>query len=41
MPFEVLVQISVQLLLELKANQLDQNVDELESELSRMQMKQP
>ena len=35
-PFELLVQIPVQLLLELEANLLDQNVNELEFELSRM-----
>ena len=34
-PFELLVQIPVQLLLELEANLLDQNVNELEFELSR------
>ena len=34
--FEVPVQLLVQLLLELEANWLDQNVDELEFELSRM-----
>ena len=35
-PFELPVQIPVQLLLELVANWLDQNVSELEFELSRM-----
>ena len=35
-PFELLVQIRVQFLLELKANWLNQNVNELEFELSRM-----
>ena len=35
-PFELLIQIPVQLLLELEANCLDQNVIELEFELSRM-----
>ena len=35
------VQIPVQLLLELEANWLDKNVNELEFELSRMYMKQP
>ena len=39
-PFELPVQIPVQLLLELEPNWLDQNVNELEFELSRMQMKQ-
>ena len=34
--FELPVQIPVQLLLELEANWLDQNVNELELELSRM-----
>ena len=34
--FELPVQIQVQLLLELEANWLDQNVNELEFELSRM-----
>jgi hypothetical protein len=33
------VQVPIQLLLELEANWLDQNVHELEFELSRMQMK--
>ena len=37
--FELPVQIPVQLLLELEANWLDQNVNELEFELSRMSMK--
>ena len=41
MPFELPVQIAVQLLLELEANWLDQNVNELEFELSKMYMKQP
>ena len=41
MPFELPVQIPVQLLLELEANWLDQNVNELEFELSRMYMKRP
>ena len=36
LPFELLVQIPVQLLLELEANLPDQNVNELESEMSRM-----
>ena len=36
MPFELPVQIQFQLLLELEANLLDQNVNELEFELSRM-----
>ena len=36
LPFDLPVQIPVQLLLELKANLLDQNVNELEFELSRM-----
>ena len=40
-PFELLVQILVQLLLELKANLIDQNVNELEYEVSKIQMKQP
>ena len=35
-PFELPVQITVQLLLELEANLLDQNVNELEFELSKM-----
>ena len=35
-PFELPVQISVQMLLELEANWLDQNVNELEFELPRM-----
>ena len=35
-PFELPVQIPVQLLLDLEANWLDQNVNELEFELSRM-----
>ena len=37
--FELPVQIPVQLLLELEVNWLDQNVNELEFELSRMCMK--
>ena len=41
MPFELHVQIPVQLLLELKPNWLVQNVIEQEFELSRMYMKQP
>ena len=41
LPFELAVQIPVQLLLELGANWLDQNVNELEFELSRMYMKWP
>ena len=41
LPFELLVQILVQLLLELKANLIDQNVNELEYEVSKIQMKQP
>ena len=36
LPFELLVQIPVQMLTELEANWLDQNVNELEFELSRM-----
>ena len=36
LPIELLVQIPVQFLLELEANLLDQNVYELEFELSRM-----
>ena len=36
LPFELLVQIPVQLLLELESNLLVQNVIELEIELSRM-----
>ena len=39
--FELPVQIPVQLLLELEANRLDQNVNELEFDLSRTKMKQP
>ena len=39
-PFELTVQIPVQLRLELELNWLDQNVNELEFELSRMYMKQ-
>ena len=35
-PFELPVQIPVQFLLELEVNWLDQNVNELEFELSRM-----
>ena len=35
-PFELPVQISVQLVLELEANLLDQNMNEIEFELSRM-----
>ena len=38
-PFQLPVQVTVQLLLELGANLLDQHVNELEFELSRMQMK--
>ena len=41
LPFELSVQIQVQLLLELEPNLLFQNVIELEFELSRMKMKQP
>ena len=41
LPFVLPVQILVQLLPELKANLLYQNVNELEFELSRMSMKQP
>ena len=41
MLFELPVQIPVQLLLELEVNLLDQNVNELEFELSKIQMKQP
>ena len=41
MPFELLVQIPVQFLLELHGDWLYQNVTELEFELSRMWMKQP
>ena len=36
LPFELPVQMPVQMLLELVANLLDQNVNELELELSRM-----
>ena len=36
LPFELPVQIPVQLLLELEANWLDQNVNELELELSKL-----
>ena len=36
LPFQVTVQITVQLLLEVEAKLLDQNVNELEFELSRM-----
>ena len=36
LPFELLVQILVQLLLELEAILLDQNMNEVEFELSRM-----
>ena len=36
LPFDFLVQIPVQMFLELEANLLDQNVAELEFELSRM-----
>ena len=36
LPFQVTVQIPIQLLLEVEANLLDQNVNELEFELSRM-----
>ena len=36
LPFELPVQIPVQLLLELEANLQDQNVNEVEYELSRM-----
>ena len=39
--FELPVQILVQLLLELKVILLDQNVNELEFELSRVEMKLP
>ena len=35
-PFELPIQIPVQLLLELELKELDQNVNELEFELSRM-----
>ena len=38
-PFELPLQIQVQLLLEPEANWLIQNVNKLEFELSRMQMK--
>ena len=38
-PFKLPVWIPVQLLLELKAYYVDQNVNELEFELSRMYMK--
>ena len=41
MPFEVPVQIPVQLLLKLEANILDKNVNKLEFELSKMYVKQP
>ena len=40
LPFKLPVQVPVQLLLELELNWLDQNVNELEFELSRMYMKQ-
>ena len=40
-PFELPVQTPVQLLLELEGNWIDQNVNELEFEQSRMYMKQP
>ena len=36
LPFELQVQTSVLLLLELEANLIDQNMNELEFELSRM-----
>ena len=36
LPVQILVQIPVQLFLEIEANLLDQNVNELEFELSRM-----
>ena len=36
LPFELLVQTPVQLFLELEANLLDQNVNELKFEISRM-----
>ena len=36
LPFELQVQIPVQLLLELESNLIDQNVNEVEFELSRM-----
>ena len=36
LPFDLPVQIPVQLLLELEANLIDQNVSELEFELTRM-----
>jgi hypothetical protein len=36
MPYELPARMPVQLLLELEANLLDQHVNELESELSRM-----
>ena len=35
LPFELLVQIPVQMLLELEANLVDENVNELDFELSR------
>ena len=41
LPFELPVQILIQLILELETNLLDQNVNEIEFELSRMKMKQP
>ena len=41
LPFELKVRILVQLLLELEANWLSQNVNELEVGLPRMWMKQP
>ena len=41
LPFELLVHILVQLLLELEANWIDQSVNEPEFELSRMWIKQP
>ena len=41
LPFELLFEIPFQLFLELAASWLVQNVNELEFELSRMQMKRP
>ena len=41
LPFEFLVQIPVQMLLELEADLLDQNVNELQYELSLVYLKQP
>ena len=41
LPFVLPFQITVQLLLELETNLIDQNVNELEYEVSKIQMKQP